>query len=271
MQLIVQGVDVAGKNAVVTGGVSGIGLGIAHALAGAGMRVAITYRNEAHLREALPWFRARPAMEVLPVQLEITDRASCTHAAEEIERAFGPIHVLCNNAGIGVTGTADDASAEEWQHILNVNLRGQLNVLSAFLPGMLAHGGGGQIVNVASVTGFICEPTTALYATSKFALRGLTQSLRAELAGSGIGVSLLCPGLTRSRLSETAGPPTRISALLAAIAMCPDEVGLRTLRGIERNEAWIFTHSEFNDEIRELQDELLATLSSSVDAPQSAR
>jgi NAD(P)-dependent dehydrogenase (short-subunit alcohol dehydrogenase family) len=256
--------NLAGKVAVVTGGTSGIGLGIARAFLGAGMKVAVTYRNDAHLQEALSELGSSHARSVHPVRLEVTDAADCRRAAAEVHRAFGKIHVLCNNAGIGAVGPMDEASRADWDRVLGTNLWGAIHCLQAFLPAIRSHGEGGHIVTVASIAAFIADPTTGLYATSKFALRGLSESLRTELAPEGIGTSLLCPGLTRSRLHEStvkspsAPPPSaRLAAMINSLSMDPDEVGRRTLDGMLRNAPLILTHAEFGDELREIETELL--------------
>jgi NAD(P)-dependent dehydrogenase (short-subunit alcohol dehydrogenase family) len=262
-------VKVFGKSAVVTGGASGIGLGITRALLGAGARVAITYRDEEQLREALASIRSEFLGQVLAARMEITESSDCVHAAAEIERAFGAIHILCHCAGVGSIGGWDEASADDWNRTLDVNFFGALNVLDAFLPSIRANGAvGGHIVNVASVTAFTLDPGATAYTASKFALRGLTESLRSSLEGSAIGVSLLCPGLTRSRInhSRSEGLHTRsihaarLLALLDSVAMSADEVGVRTVRGIEQNAPWIFTHGEFNDAILHIQAELMVNL-----------
>lgn len=259
--------DLTGKVAVITGGVSGIGFAIARALAVAGMRVAVTYRNEVHLREVIAWFHEHASAELFPVRLEVTDRCDCMRAAEEIERFFGKIHVLCSNAGVAAAGRSDETLTEDWDAVLGVNLWGTINVLNAFVPRIRSHGEGGHIVNVASVAAFVVDPMTGVYATSKFALRGLSANLRLELACHRIGVSLLCPGLTRTRIHEgavrrtgTADIPSKLLGVLNMIAMDPDEVARRTLRGILQNDALIFTHTEFKEEIQEIDAELLTAV-----------
>lgn len=255
--------DVAGRVAVVTGGTSGIGLGIAHAFAAAGMKVAITYRSDAHLQEAMQTFDS--TWPVHPVALDVTDAAGCQRAAEEVQQIFGNIHVLCSNAGIGAVGPMDEASRTDWDRVLDTNLWGTIHSLQAFLPRIRAHREGGHIIMVASIAAFIVDPMTGVYATSKFALRGLSESLRHELAAEDVGASLLCPGLTRSRLHESAvrpspAPPSspRITAMINSVSMDPSEVGRRTLEGLMQNAPLILTHAEFRDELREVGEEVLA-------------
>lgn len=266
--------DVAGKVAVITGGVTGIGLGIAKAFLGAGMRVAITHRTEQHLHGALSELASFPEGSVHAVRLDVTDRAAVARAADEIERRFGKIHVLCNNAGVSVLGATDVATYEDWDWILGVNLGGVINSLVTFLPRIKAHGDGGHIINVSSMSAFIVGPLSALYAASKFAVRGLSEGLRFNLAPHNIGVSLVCPGLVRtdiyrSSLGRPAGTATAFSldeealnrlAGVHAVGMDPDEVGIKTLHGMLKREFYIFSHSEFRDEVRELCDEIIEAM-----------
>ena len=267
--------DVAGKVAFITGGVSGIGLGIAKAFALGGMKVVVTYRREDHLAQAMEWFRARPELPVHAIRLDVTDRDGMQRAAEETVRVFGKVHVLCNNAGISVFGPMDEATYDDWEWVMRVNFGGVVNGLVSFLPHIKAHGEGGHIVNVASMASFLAGPQAGIYTTSKFAVRGLTECLRYNLAPYGIGVSLMCPGLTKSNIHEaplhrpaefahTAFPvdPGLVKQLeeLHSSGMDPLEVGEKTLAGMVRNDLYIFSHPEFEEELREICDGIIAAL-----------
>ncbi len=274
--------EVRGKLAVITGGVSGIGLALAQVLADAGAKVVMTYRREESVPAAMEHFRTRPQLGVETVLLDVTDRAAVARAAAEIEARFGPVHILCNNAGVNLLGPMDQATFEDWDWILGVNLIGVINMLVTFLPRMQAHGQGGHIVNVASMSSFIAGPLSGIYATSKFAVRGLTESLRFSLAPRGIGVSLVCPGLTRSKIYETA---LRRPAHLAHTAFPLDEraierlervhahgmdtgeVARKTLRAIVNDDFYVFTHPEFKDELRELHEEIDRSFSDELPDP----
>jgi NAD(P)-dependent dehydrogenase (short-subunit alcohol dehydrogenase family) len=266
--------NVVGKVAFITGGVSGIGLGIAKAFCAAGMRVVVTFRNHHHRNEAMNQLAAWQS-QVHPLELDVTDRVAVAAAAAETERVFGRVHVLCNNAGVNVLGPMDQATYEDWDWMLGVNLGGVINTLVSFVPRIKAHGDGGHIVNVASMGSFITGPGAGIYATSKFAVRGLSESLRYSLAPYGIGVSLVCPGLTRSAiykssltrpqsLKNTAFPLDE-SALRRlqewqASGMDPDDVGRKTLAGILREDFYIFSHPEFKEELKELCEEILCAM-----------
>jgi NAD(P)-dependent dehydrogenase (short-subunit alcohol dehydrogenase family) len=166
----------------------------------------------------------------------------------------------------------DDATYDDWDWLLGVNLGGVINCLVEFLPMIKKHGQGGHIVNVASMASFITGPGFGVYAASKFAVRGLTESLRYTLGRHKIGVSLLCPGLTQSKIYEAPlHRPPRLSRSgvvvdearirhLAAVhdqGMDADEVGRKTLQGILRNDFYIFSHPEFREEVREICDEIV--------------
>jgi NAD(P)-dependent dehydrogenase (short-subunit alcohol dehydrogenase family) len=274
---------VKAKTAVITGGVSGIGLGIAKAFAGAGMNVALTYRRADHRDSALAWFRERGFENVQAVRLDVTDRQAFARAADEVEARFGNVHVLCNNAGMSVFGPMDEATYEDWDWVLGVNLGGVINGLVTFLPRIKRHGEGGHIINVSSMAAYLAPMEVGLYTTAKFAVRGLTEALRPNLKRHGIGVSLMSPGLTRSNIHESAlGRPEQYShtaypvnpATLAqfgqmmSLGMDPDEVGRKTLEGMLRDDALIFSHPEFVDELREMFDEILEAFPKEIAPPE---
>jgi NADP-dependent 3-hydroxy acid dehydrogenase YdfG len=145
--------DLKNKVAFVTGGSSGIGQGIVKVLAEEGMKVAFSYRRQDHLEQTMAYFRDRPQQRVHPIKLDVTDRAAFGAAKLEIERVFGPVQVLVNNAGIGILGLMEQATYSDWDWIMSVNVGGVINALVTFLPGMLASGAEAHIVNVASMGG----------------------------------------------------------------------------------------------------------------------
>lgn len=257
----------AGKTAFVTGGASGIGLGIATALLSEGMNVVIGDVNEAHIADARAELSDAKASFVL---VDVTDRESVARAAVAAVAAFGKVHVLCNNAGIAGGGAVADAGFADWDRAMAVNLGGAVNVVKTFVPLIRAHGEGGHVVNTSSIAGITALPYEGgAYTTAKFAVRGLSESLRLSLAPEGIGVSVLCPGLTRTRIldapdREDAGAKPMASegdpdALFNSMdgAMDPIEVGRVVVSGIRQNLPYILTHGEFRDEIRTLFDEIV--------------
>lgn len=253
-----------GKTAFITGGVSGIGFGIARAFAEAGMDLILSYRNEAYRADAEAWFvqNERPLPRF--VKLDVTDREGFAAAAA----VAGKVHVLVNNAGVSVFGPTDEASYADYDWIMGVNFGGVVNGLVSFLPGMKAHGEGGHVVNVASMAAYLSGPQAGLYTASKFAVRGLTESLRYNLAPHGIGVSLMCPGLTKTnawnsalkRPDEFSGSgfkpadKTELEQFGSAfdLGMDPLEVGRKTLAGMTENRGLILTHPEFAEDFEEI-------------------
>lgn len=249
--------DVAGKVAVITGGSSGIGRGIARAFAKAGMTVIITGRGSAHLDETVAAFAAE-GLEVHPMQVDVTDLEAMRAAADEIERRFGRIHVLVNNAGIGLTGPVANATPADWDWVIDVNIRGVGNGIQVFLPKIRRHGEGGHIVNTSSMAGLM--PIVAgLYSMTKAAVIALSEALHIELLAENIGVSAYCPGPTHSNIaSAVANRPSSYGesgyappdpAWTAAAKLQPymtaDEAGERVLAGMLAGEMFILTHPEF--------------------------
>lgn len=261
-----------GKTALITGGVSGIGFGIARAFANAGMELILTWRDEARRAEAERWFAGQGRAQPRYIQLDVTDRTRWAEVAAEI----GTIHVLVNNAGISVFGPSDEASHADYDWIMGVNFGGPVNALVALLPGMKAHGEGGHVVNVASMAAFCAGPQAGIYTASKFALRGLTECLRYNLAPHGIGVSLLCPGLTRSNAWDSAlkrpgefadsgfAAPDRAEleqfGTAFELGMDPLEVGEKTLAGMRDNRHLILTHPDHREDFTAICAEMFAAL-----------
>ena len=265
---------VEGKVAFITGGASGIGLGMAKVFVNAGMKVVIADIRQDHLDQAMSQF-TDTNFRVHALRVDVSDRAAMVQAADEAERVFGPVHVVCNNAGINMFASMDECTYEDWDWILGVNLGGVVNGVQTFVPRLKAHGQGGQIVNTASMASFISGPGAGIYTTSKFAVRGLSESLRWSLAPYNIGVSVLCPGLVNSAIYESekirpkefaqrTGPidQTFMNILpdVHKVGMDPLEVGEKVLAGIKRNDLYIFPHPEFKDELQEIFSEVLSAI-----------
>ena len=267
--------DLAGKVAFVTGGTSGIGLGIVKVLVAEGMKVAFTYRRRDHLDETLAYFQGRAHARLLPLRLDVTDRAGLKVAADTIERELGPVQLLVNNAGVGVHGLVEYATYDDWDWVLGVNLGGTVNGIVTFLPRMIASGLEGHIVNVASIGGIAALGSVGLYATSKFAIVGLTEALRTDMIGRPIGVSVYLPGPVKSNMAESGlsrpaalaatgySSPERIAGApppeFMVHAMEAVDAGRYVLEGIRANRLWILSHPEFRDVIGARHDALLAS------------
>lgn len=267
--------DIEGKGAFVTGGASGIGLGIAEAMVDAGMKVVIADMQEDYLGEALRGFRQRGRGEsVHGLLLDVTDRAAFERAADEAEGVFGKIHVLSANAGVGILGPVKDAKYGDWDWALGVMIGGVVNALQVFLPRILRHGEGGHIVATSSMSGVLPLPGTAIYSTAKGAVVALCEALRGELAPDKVGISAFCPGPVATRISRTgrlrpekyrkesgyAEMERRIENRPAFLSeMSPGECGRRVLDGIRRDDLYIFTHREFREGVAEKMEAMLAS------------
>lgn len=265
--------NLPGKTAFVTGGASGIGLGIAKALLGAGMRVVIADIRDDHLSAASA--ELGDSERVLALRLDVTDRAAFARAADAAQDRFGAVHVLCNNAGVAVVGPTELATYADWDWVLGVNLGGPINGIVTFLPRMLAHGEGGHIVNTASMSGLLPHPGATIYGTSKGALVAMIECMRAELEPRGIICSAFCPGAVQSNIAESGR--TRPAALAATgyaesdrrrqqggsffhLYQTKEEVGQRVLEGILNDELYILTHSEFRQGLEERAQAICAAV-----------
>lgn len=268
--------DIQGKVAFITGGSSGIGLGMARAFSAAGMKVVFTYRRDDHRDEALALL-GRDNAGIHAIRLDVTDRAAFARAADEAERVFGRVHLLVCNAGVGIRAGAAEATFKDWDWGLGVNLGGVINGITTLLPRMRAHGEGAHVVVTSSSAGLVAGGKIGIYVTSKFAVVGLMESLREELEGENVGVSIFCPGFVKSNLVEsergrpeelvneipkpsTNAPSPEEEAMMRkfmAVAMDAVEAGRHVLEGVRRNDLYIFTHQEFEQPVRERMEALL--------------
>jgi NAD(P)-dependent dehydrogenase (short-subunit alcohol dehydrogenase family) len=257
--------NLSGKVAFVTGGGSGIGFGLVRTFLQEGMTVVVADASPTRLAEVREALSGSNAVHL--IEVDVSDRAQMRAAADEAIHHFGKIHLLCNNAGIAGGGAVADPDFDDWDRAMAVNFGGVVNGVKIIAPLILAHGEGGHIVNTASMAGIVPLPDEGgAYTTSKFAIRGLTESLRLSLAPHGIGVSCLCPGLTASRIMQ--GPDGAGNALARegdedALfnsmegAMDPMELAAAVVRGIRENAPYILPHGEFVEEVRGLFADLV--------------
>ncbi|MGZ8347767.1 MAG: SDR family NAD(P)-dependent oxidoreductase [Allosphingosinicella sp.] len=272
--------DLAGRTAFVTGGANGIGLGLARVLLDQGCKVAIADIREDSIEQALTVLDNR---EVIGVKLDVASRDGFAAAADEAEARLGPVTLLFNNAGINLFRSIDESSYEDWDWVLGVNLQGVINGIQTFVPRMKERGLGGHIVNTASMASFFASSVPGIYNCSKFAVRGLSESLRHSLHAHGIGVSVLCPGLVNSEIYRSdeirpaehaegghATDPAFVEMLgkVHQIGMDPVEVAEKVVAGIRANKFYIFSHPEFKDELRDVFDQILAEFSDETPDPQ---
>jgi NAD(P)-dependent dehydrogenase (short-subunit alcohol dehydrogenase family) len=254
--------NVAGKVAFITGGASGIGLGIAGAFVEAGMKVVLADLRQDHIDEALADFDRRgQSRNVHAIRIDVTDRSALAAAADETERLFGKLHVLANNAGVGIQGPFKGVTYADWDFGLAVNLGGVVNGLQTFLPRIRAHGEGGHIVNTASLAALVPMPAQfVIYVAAKAAVVTISETIRTELRQENIGVSVLCPGPVRTNIGELArnrppqfgvGDAFREAEEAGATKvpfpsmMDPAEVGTLVLKGVLNDELYIITHGEW--------------------------
>ncbi len=256
--------DVAGKVAFITGGASGMGLAMARSFSQAGMKVVISDVEEAALAKVRAEFEASNA-EFLDLKVDVTDRDAMAQAADAVEERFGKVHVVCNNAGVAAGGTVDTNTYNDWDWVTRVNIDGVVNGVQTFVERIKRHGEGGHFVNTASMAGHIAVPGLGIYGMTKFAVVGLSETMRIDLAPHDIGVSALCPGVVNTNIftSERNRPEdlpgeTRTALLSGATeeewadrmaqirdgALDPAVVGDMVLHAIRENEFYIFTHPE---------------------------
>ena len=274
--------ELDGRVALVTGGGSGIGRGIAIALAGAGMRLVLA-DIEPDAVAAVAAEIAASGGEASAETLDVTDPAAVEALAERCYEQHGGVDVLCNNAGVLGPTPIGPESVDNWRWVLDVNVLGVVNVTNAFVPRMRAsvgeRGGEAHVVNTASIGGLIAGDRWLIsaYIASKFAVVGLSRNLRGELAGSGIGVSVVCPGgvetriwqAGRNRPAERGGPETweRPSRLEGERVIGPLEVGRRALHAIRENELYAITHPERKFQVEAGTQELLDAFDQAANTP----
>jgi NAD(P)-dependent dehydrogenase (short-subunit alcohol dehydrogenase family) len=259
--------ELAGKTAFVTGGASGIGLALGRAFAQAGVHVMLADIETEALAAAVKSL-GDVGPGVRGVDCDVADALSVERAAQATYRAFGNVHVVCNNAGVAAGGGIDHISLDNWRWVLDVNLMGVLHGIHSFLPHIRGHGEGGHIVNTASMAGMTGGLGFSPYTASKFAVVGMSEGLSAQLKPHGIGVSVLCPSYVRTGIgasgrnrpqrygaSPTLDPASPAAAMVAEIALRlqaglePDAVAARVLDAVRNDELYVFTHPESREEV----------------------
>jgi NAD(P)-dependent dehydrogenase (short-subunit alcohol dehydrogenase family) len=261
--------DIKGKVAFITGGASGIGLGIAKACAKYGMKVVIADSRQDALDEAMAYFK-KAKQPVHPIKLDVTDRVAYAKAADEAEKVFGKIHVLVNNAGVASGGPVQNMTYKDWDFSMGVNVGGTINGVVTILPRILKHGEGGHIVATSSTGGISAVGGAVIYCTTKYAVAGMMECIATDLQDKNVGASVLIPGPTTTNLGISTfanrpdhfknegetwppkmppppkdGQPRRPFPDMKDIFMDPVETGERVVRAIRNNDLFIITHPEF--------------------------
>jgi NAD(P)-dependent dehydrogenase (short-subunit alcohol dehydrogenase family) len=195
--------DFADKVGFITGGASGLGLGLAKVFTEAGSRIVIADILQERLDEAMEYFENKEAV-VHPIKLDITDREAYARAADEVEEVFGcPPQLLFNNAGVNTFGPAEATTYDDWDWVLGVNLQGVINGITTFLPRMIRAGKGGLLYFTSSAAGFMGGSTTMPYNTAKAAVVSMAEGYRQALEKYGIQVAVCCPGGIKSNIGES--------------------------------------------------------------------
>jgi NAD(P)-dependent dehydrogenase (short-subunit alcohol dehydrogenase family) len=250
--------DLAGKIAVVTGGASGIGKGIAASLAAEGARVIIADIQ----REALDVAAAELGVDGVPT--DVSDSDSVERLARTVVEKYGTVHVVCNNAGIGPLAPVKDLTLDDWRWMLGVNLWGVIHGVHTFLPILSGNPDGGHIVNTASMAGLVAHARLGAYSTAKYGVVALTEVLAEELAadGSRVGVSVLCPGTVRTNIGTSSRnrPAELGDAGFKDVDIelednpryrwiYPEQAGRVVVRAIKRGDLYALTHPDWYPQV----------------------
>lgn len=248
--------SMSGKVAFITGGASGIGLAMARAFGREGMKVMIADIEETRLARAVEDLEASQ-VTAAGVLCDVADRGDVRKAALATIAAFGKVHVVCNNAGVGAGGPIEEVPERDWDWIVDVNLKGVVHGTEVFTPLIASHGEGGHFVNTASMAGMISPPGMEPYNATKFAVVAMSEGWRQQLQPRGIGVSVLCPGFVKTEIWNSGrNKPSRYGAKGAAAAadspgrqlvesgIDPMVLAVRVIECVKADELYIFTHAD---------------------------
>jgi len=258
--------DISGKTAIVTGAASGIGLGIATALAEAGANVVMADIQKDAVEQAAHRLSGTNK-RVMPVRIDVTQERSVLDALAEAERNFGTLHIACNNAGVPMHGTRlVDVPPGDWEFVIGVNIWGIIHGIRYFVPAILRHGEEGHVVNTASVAGFQNRRGTnqGPYSMSKYAALSLSEALEHELEGTNVGVTVLCPGPISTNIARgarnrpdhmgglqiRAAEETVLAERLATTGLDPKIVGERVVDAIRTKTFYAFVSAVPADVIK---------------------
>ncbi|HEX7710753.1 MAG TPA: SDR family NAD(P)-dependent oxidoreductase [Sphingomonadaceae bacterium] len=262
-----------GRVAVVTGGASGIGFGIAKKLGEQGMKLALADIDRGPLE------KAAAELGALPVHTDVSDADSVARLAQTVIDELGAVHVVCNNAGIGSSATIAQMNLSDWRWMIDVNLYGVINGVNTFLPLLQKNPEGGHFVNTASIAGLVSMPGMAAYAATKFGVVALTETLALELAAedSKVGATVLCPGTVRTNIKNATRnrPAAFADGAMADLDLeqsefgamlrwaSPEEVGDIVVRAIRRGDLYAFTHPEMCADILNRHDAIAQAVAAS--------
>ena len=231
-----------GMVVLITGGGAGLGAAMARRFSAAGWTTVVA---DLDLERAQAVAHELGGAAVA-VQMDVTREADWARVAAEISEKLGPLDVLINNAGVAVGGTLEDTSVEDWRWVLDIDLMGVVLGCKTFAP-LMRERGSGHIINVASFAGFAAAPGINAYGTAKAGVIAMSEMLRAEMADSGVEVSVLCPAFVRTRLTETMRAPDqsyqkRVERWMDSSGVTAEDVAEVVLRAVEKPQFLLLTH-----------------------------
>ena len=236
--------------ALITGAGSGIGRALAIVLGGRGMHLALADINEAGLVETASLVRS--GKRVTTHKLDVADRDAVAAFPAVVREAHGGLDLLVNNAGVALGGTFEEVSEQDFEWLISINFFGVVRMTRAFLP-LLRRSTESRVVNMSSIFGIIAPPGQTAYVSSKFAVRGFSESLRHELAGSSVGVTTVHPGGVATSIAASARTPAGRSAeeverekasFAAALTLPPDKAAATIVAGLEKNRSRIIVGND---------------------------
>jgi NAD(P)-dependent dehydrogenase (short-subunit alcohol dehydrogenase family) len=264
-----------GSTAFITGAASGIGLGLARTFLDRGMNVMMADVEDAALNAALHGL-SNHGNRVASFRCDVSIAEELQAAAARTFETFGNVHILCNNAGVSPAGHVEEIKLPDWDWAIGVNLYGLIHGVRAFLPHMKRHGEPGHIVNTSSMSGLTPKALAGPYGATKFAIVGLSHVLHDELAGTKIGVSVLCPGWTRTNMPDNGrNRPTRFGGAFdyrtdpvlaernkryvegSLSGLDPLDLAALVVRAIEENEFYIVTQPNRRGDVQARYDEIM--------------
>jgi NAD(P)-dependent dehydrogenase (short-subunit alcohol dehydrogenase family) len=264
-----------GKTAFVTGAASGIGLALARTFLDRGMNVMMADVETAALQAAVHSL-SNYGDRVGSVLCDVSVGEAIGEAAARTFERFGKVHILCNNAGVSRGGRVEEISPSDWEWVIGVNLYGAIHGIRTFVPHMKTHGESSHIVNTSSMSGLTPKALAGPYGATKFALVGLSHVLHDELAGTNIGVSVLCPGWTRTNMPDNGrnrpdrfggaydfrADPTLAERNKAYVegsknGLDPLDLAALVMRAIEENEFYIVTQPNRRGDVEARYEEIL--------------
>lgn len=266
--------ELVGKVAVVTGAASGIGFALAERFLREGMKVVLADIEASALEDA----QHKLGKNTLALQTDVSQAASVEQLAAKTLAAFGAVHIVCNNAGVGnPPAPVWESTLADWQWVLGVNLWGVIHGIRVFTPILLKQGGPGHIVNTASMAGLLSAPMMGIYNATKHAVVAISETMHAELAAmqSPLKVSVLCPAFVQTRIGESsrnrpaalagaAIDEAKVAQFMAMMraglegGLAPHVVADRVLEAIQQEKLYVLTHPEYKPVIQQHMEDIVA-------------